>query len=154
MSQTPQQVLECMLRSYAVAKLDATVTAPEAVWRSAVEAVSGKPQHSFPCVGLFPCRCDKANAPLDVFDAAVMLVLKDLDSSYFPRFVAVNPFFLAYVQLYHFCGSRRVLSVRCWKWVGRIGRGGYGAVYLAQRTDTGAESVDDVLAAFCPLTVC
>jgi hypothetical protein len=141
LSQTPQDVLESMLRAYAVAKLDTNVTSPEAVWRAVLEGVSGhKPpslRHSFPCAGAFPCSCDKSSVSFSLFDDAVMLVLKDLETSYFPRFVAVNPFYLAYVQLYHFCGSRRLSSVRCWKWIGRIGRGGYGAVYLAQRTDTG-----------------
>lgn len=73
----------------------------------------------------------------DLFDDAAIAVLRELDSRYYAQFLAVNPFYLAYIQLFHYCATRKPVSVRSWRWVGRIGKGGYGAVYAAQRSDTG-----------------
>lgn len=96
----------------------------------------------FPCSGgathADECKCGTARlVSNELFDTAVALVLQDLESHYFPVFITVNPFFLAFVQLYHFCCTRKPMNLRSWKWIGRIGRGGYGAVFLVQRIETG-----------------
>lgn len=74
--------------------------------RAAVHSSTGGESPS-----VFPSHihgCDCASTvliPPELFDSAVSLVLSDMETHYFPTFGTVNPFFLGYVQLFHF-GAR------------------------------------------------
>ncbi len=52
-------------------------------------------------------------------------------------FADATPFYLAFVQLLHFCVSRGPMSARSLEWLAKIGKGGYATVFLVRRVDTG-----------------
>ena len=72
-----------------------------------------------------------------LFDEACVVAMNQLQLLATEIFGTVTPYYLALVQLLHYCVSRAPMCARSLVWLGKIGKGGYATVFLVRRKDTG-----------------